>query len=1043
MADYGVNIAVAVKNTQAVTKLSRDTDLLGQKIRNVNDALEKFGDLNGKTVVNSVKNFNKELAKAAENFNEVKLGSDRAADAARNFARAQDLANEALREQAALLAQVRNEGRSGTLRGGTQYSGPIGPGQASPTALSSPMRPQSLLFGGRSVDITGLNERNLAIQRDNLILEKAFFDLERKQADRLNDQLRLRKSINGELAQEAANVQAVIDKARQRQEFLQGKSGALQRPLAAAGSFGFPVALSQTKQERAAAAAAEGRKSVMEQLAVMNQIDEQLDKQRKIGLAITAEERKQARARQESLALQQREERTERKIQAAIERGTKAQERRQKLRSAAGSGIIGGAFPALFGQGVGASIGGGFGGLAGGLIGGEFGFGLSLVGTALGQAIDDARTFNESLNQLNANFQVTGGSAQLFGRDIDEIARLLKITNEEAVNAAKAFSFIADEKLTKAATKIFGTDTAGFGAFMGIEDAKSLSNAVGQIFDRNKDVAESLRDQLFVNGQLLKIDEARIKVLEAFIKLRFGSLTKEVDITVPGGMGTQNVIGRETVSQIPPETQEALAALGEAKRALMESISPEDPKADPTLGLQKRLGVLKAQVAAAQQIAELEGTAAGAARIQLKFSTAIAKAVERAKQDRAKTNDAQDIQIINETEIAAKQLASLEFERQALQLGQQALEQTKNLARPIQRQLDAIKDKAAFEREYGELIRAGVIPVTARQTVEISKQVKEIERMGERQEDEFDLHILNLEALKAGAKTLDLKEKIQAKINELLERRLKLEGKVVEAQEAAKNAAKTDSDRLQAEIDRVQGALSDLLNPTNQVILAAQAIGDAFAESFKGLITGSMSAQEALANLFQRTADHFADMAAQMIAKQIQMKILGIALNFFQPTASAGAFSRAPSDAAISAAAKVFSQPAEPFRLGAFAEGGYAQGGYVSGPTRALIGEGGQPEYVIPASKMTEAMGRYARGARGAAVIPEGDGMSTEGGMNGVSGVVDVRYSVERINNVDYVTAAEFERGMNQAAKRGAELGRQGVYSDLVNKRSIRSRVGV
>ena len=92
---------------------------------------------------------------------------------------------------------------------------------------------------------------------------------------------------------------------------------------------------------------------------------------------------------------------------------------------------------------------------------------------------------------------------------------------------------------------------------------------------------------------------------------------------------------------------------------------------------------------------------------------------------------------------------------------------------------------------------------------------------------------------------------------------------------------------------------------------------------------------------------------------------------------------------------------------------------------------------------MTEAMSRYARGARGAAVIPEGDGVSTEGGMGGGSGVVDVRYSVERINNVDYVTAAEFERGMNQAAKRGAELGRQGVYSDLVNKRSVRSRVGV
>ena len=199
----------------------------------------------------------------------------------------------------------------------------------------------------------------------------------------------MQKALNTEAIQGVKEVEAVLDAALQKQQRLRGASGPLQTPLAAAGSFGFPVALSPTQQERAAAAAAEGRKSVMEQLAVMNQIDEQLDKQRKIGLAITAEERKQAKARQQSLELQRREERTERKIQAAIERGTKAQERRQKLRSAAGSGIIGGAFPALFGQGIGASVGGGFGGLAGGLIGGEFGFGLSLVGTALGQAVDD------------------------------------------------------------------------------------------------------------------------------------------------------------------------------------------------------------------------------------------------------------------------------------------------------------------------------------------------------------------------------------------------------------------------------------------------------------------------------------------------------------------------------------------------------------------------------------------------------------------------------------------------------------------------------
>jgi len=55
-----------------------------------------------------------------------------------------------------------------------------------------------------------------------------------------------------------------------------------------------------------------------------------------------------------------------------------------------GNAIIGGAFPALFGQGLGASAGGALGGGLGGEIGGNFGFGLSLLGTTLGQAVDTA-----------------------------------------------------------------------------------------------------------------------------------------------------------------------------------------------------------------------------------------------------------------------------------------------------------------------------------------------------------------------------------------------------------------------------------------------------------------------------------------------------------------------------------------------------------------------------------------------------------------------------------------------------------------------------
>lgn len=55
---------------------------------------------------------------------------------------------------------------------------------------------------------------------------------------------------------------------------------------------------------------------------------------------------------------------------------------------AVSEGLIGGAFPLLFGQGVGAAVGGGAGGALGGFAGGGLGFGLSLAGTALGTAFD-------------------------------------------------------------------------------------------------------------------------------------------------------------------------------------------------------------------------------------------------------------------------------------------------------------------------------------------------------------------------------------------------------------------------------------------------------------------------------------------------------------------------------------------------------------------------------------------------------------------------------------------------------------------------------
>jgi TP901 family phage tail tape measure protein len=62
----------------------------------------------------------------------------------------------------------------------------------------------------------------------------------------------------------------------------------------------------------------------------------------------------------------------------------------------------------------------------------------------------------------------------------------------------------------------------------------------------------------------------------------------------------------------------------------------------------------------------------------------------------------------------------------------------------------------------------------------------------------------------------------------------------------------------------------------------------------------------------------------------------------------------------------------------------FAQGGTVTRPTLAMIGEGGEREYVVPESKMAAASSRFLGGARGASVIPSG---ASTGAANSISPV--------------------------------------------------------
>jgi hypothetical protein len=204
-----------------------------------------------------------------------------------------------------------------------------------------------------------------------------------------------------------------------------------------------------------------------------------------------------------------------------------------------------------------------------------------------------------------------------------------------------------------------------------------------------------------------------------------------------------------------------------------------------------------------------------------------------------------------------------------------------------------------------------------------------------------------------------------------------------------------------------------------------------------------MTAKEALASFFSSVADHFLDMAAQIIAKMIQMFVLQQALKIFGGALGGGGGFGA--GGAGFGGSNAFSS----FDAGGATAFGMpslmAQGGFVTGPTNAIIGEGGESEYVIPSSKMNAAMSRYSRGARGEGVIA-GSGGGTEGESGAAAAgpmAIDVRYSVERINDVEYVTASQFQAGMRQAAQQGAAQGEQRTLRRLQQSPSTRKRVGV
>jgi hypothetical protein len=288
-----------------------------------------------------------------------------------------------------------------------------------------------------------------------------------------------------------------------------------------------------------------------------------------------------------------------------------------------------------------------------------------------------------------------------------------------------------------------------------------------------------------------------------------------------------------------------------------------------------------------------------------------------------------------------------------------------------------------------------------------------------------------------------------------------------DAAQAMQIAQQTKALENKQAIASIRGELNSLIDSTNIGIKAADGIGSAFSGAFQGVITSSMTAEEALSSFFKDVGAAFIQMATEIIAKQLVMitlqtilKILGAAgggggggfsggasgfggsfdagiPSVGNTTDFSGAFKFADGDA--------FGSPS----LTKFADGAAFTNSIVSSPTLFKFADGGAmedgvmgeagPEAIMPLDRGPDGrLGVRASGLREAMGPPPGSPAPS---------VLNMSFESTVIGGVEYVSREQLEQAMAEtrraASRDGAQRGMTMTLDKIQNSSSTRRKIGV
>ncbi len=372
-----------------------------------------------------------------------------------------------------------------------------------------------------------------------------------------------------------------------------------------------------------------------------------------------------------------------------------------------------------------------------------------------------------------------------------------------------------------------------------------------------------------------------------------------------------------------------------------------------------------------------------------------------------------------EIERATAEARNLQTQEQAAKLQERVKQLSEKALKPLQDAVQAVRDQVKVEERIEELIKKGIAPQRAEDIVNLENlKKKAIELLN------VNIDILRIKVASGKATQAEIEE-----LDRLIKKRKEAED-IDPEEETSKGKYDGAKSEFKQFTEDFEEGLDNIMNVGPQLAgVAVNAIG---------------SMTDGLIELITTGKANFKEMAASILKDIAKIMI---------QAAIAGAIK------------KMF------YADGGVIQGGrnvkaYATGGVVSGPTMfpmaggdvGLMGEAG-PEAIMPLKRgpggrlgvevanqnnPREAMARYSRGSSGGDLIPSDGGSSASGeGGTAVAASIDVRYTVERINSVDYVTADQFQSGMQSAAAQGAQRGEQNTLKRLQMSGSTRKRIGL